>query len=180
MFNSKKLTLILLIALFSMATLYPISASAQISSLYSYSYSGIKPFGGTIINMEMCTIGIMLEIGPPVSGQYLLTDSTTMYSYGVFAPGVWVLGNADTSTVVCKGNGGGASTVGTVMTVAAVAIAIYGVYYSTAFAVGDAVIQLSTIGTALGIGGLVSKFGFGKKLKTLGHPHPIQMVGTSF
>lgn len=204
MFYSKKLTLLLLIVFFSIATLYPISATAQISAsqsilntpsvfnpsgigVFSYSYSGIKVFGGRIISMQPCKTpaGMMLNIGGPRGGQFLLTDSSQVFNYSVFAPSTWILGNASPSTVTCKGKSGLFSGgFSTAMTIAAIAISVYSVYYTTTFSLAsiglDTTIGLSSIGTALGIGGFASKFGFGKKLDTLGHPHVIQMVGTSF
>ncbi len=185
MFNSKKLALILLIAFFSMATLYPISASAQISSLYSYSYSGIKPFGGRIISMQPCKTpsGMMLTIGGPKGGQFLLTDSSQVFNYGVFNPGVWTLGNANPSTVTCKGKSGLLS--GGFAMKAAISFAIsYGLnalFPGTGLFFNTGLDTLPQVGLTIGsIAGLASFKLFGKKLDTIGHPHVIQMVGTSF
>ena len=184
MFYAKKITLFLLIVFFSAAAIYPISATAQISSLYSYSYSGIKPFGGKIISMQPCKspAGIMLNIGGPAGGQFLLTNSSKIFDYGVFAPGVWKLGNASPSTVTCKGKSGLFS--GSFAVKMAVSMAVsyginalfpgIGLFFNTRFD------TLPQIGLNIGdISGMISKFGFGKKLDTLGHPHIIQMVGTS-
>ncbi|MBT3730255.1 hypothetical protein HON59_02840 [bacterium] len=198
MFYSKKLAIVLLITVFSLGIFYPISTHAQMSMLNtpsvfnssgggitSFQYNGIKPFGGKITSMKMCTSGIMLEIGPPMGGQYLLTGGTKLHDYGVFAPGVWILGNADTGTVKCKGDGSGASAIGTGLQIAAIAVTLYSMYGANVVfsqAIGDTILSasLAQIGGALGIASIVSKFGFGKKLKTLGHPHPIQIVGTNF
>ena len=186
MFYLKKITLIFLIVLFSIATIYPVSASAQISSLYSYSYSGIKPFGGRIISIQPCKTpaGMMLTIGGPRGGQFLLTDSSQVFQHGVFTPRIWTLGNADRSTVTCKGKSGLTSG-GFALRAAAAAVILYSMYIANpmyAQAIGDTVLRwdLSQVGNALGIAGLVSKFGFGEKLNTIGHPHPIQMIGTNF
>ena len=188
MFYSKKSVLFLLIIFFFITTVYPISASAQISSLYPYSYSGIKPFGGKIISMQPCKspAGIMLNIGGPMGGQFLLTNSSKIFDYGVFSPGVWTLGNANPSTVTCKGKSGLFS--GSFAVKMAVSMAVgYGMnalfpgvslFFNTGFDI------LPQIGMSVGsisdmISGFASSFGFGKKLDTLGHPHIIQMVGTS-
>lgn len=207
MFNySKKLVLILLFfSFFFTTTLYPFTASAQepapqsnlllnTQSVFNpsgigispYSYPSIKPFGGRIISMQPCKTpaGIMLTIGEPRGGQFLLTDSSQVFNYGVFANGVWTLGTADPSTVTCKGRSGLFSPgISTAMTAASAAISVYSLYYTTTFSLTsiglDTTIGLSQIGMALGIGGFISKFGFGKKLDTLGHPHVIKMVGTS-
>src|SRR3989338_8212955 len=147
MFYAKKIILFLLIVFFSAAAIYPISATAQISSSYSYSYSGIKPF-----------------------------------DYGVFAPGVWTLGNASPSTVTCKGKSGLFSRSFAVKMAVSMAVSYgmnalfpgIGLFFNTGFD------TLPQIGLNIGnISGLISKFGFGKKLDTIGHPHIIQMVGTS-
>jgi hypothetical protein len=188
MFYSKKIILILLIVLFSITTVYPVSVSAQISSLYSYSYAGIKPFGGRIISIQPCKTpaGMMLTIGGPRGGQFLLTDSSRVFKHGVFRNGTWTLGNADTGTVTCKGKSGLFSPgFGTALIIAGTAISLYSTFGTNIIfqqAIGDTILKVSSaqIGQALGIAGFASKFGFGKKLDTLGHPHVIQMVGTSF
>lgn len=208
MFNySKKLVLILLFfSFFFTATLYPFSTSAQISTsqpnsllntpsvfnpsgigISPYSYSNIKPFGGRIISMQPCKTpaGIMLTIGEPRGGQFLLTDSSQVFNYGVFANSVWTLGTADPSTVTCKGKSG--SSVGSFATRTAVSFAVsYGVTMGmnallpgsgALFSIGDKVFGIGKIVGS--IAGFASSFGFGKKLDTLGHPYVIKMVGTS-
>src|SRR3989338_8491538 len=88
MFYVKKITLFLLIVFFSAAAIYPISATAQISSLYSYSYSGIKPFGGRIISMQPCKshTGIMLNMGGRGGGNLLWQNRRKKFDYEQFAP----------------------------------------------------------------------------------------------
>lgn len=206
MFYSKKLVLFLLFVFFFTATLYPVSASAQTSAPQSnlllntpsvfnpsgigispYSYSGIKPFGGRIISMQPCKTpaGIMLNIGEPMGGQFLLTNNSQIFDYNVFMNGVWTLGTADISTVTCKGKSGLFS--GGFAARAAISFTIkYGVSLGmnallpgsgALFSIGD---QVFSIGNVIGsIAGFASSFGFGKKLDTLGHPHIIKMVGTS-
>lgn len=131
MFNSKKLTLFLLIAFFSMATLYPISAAAQIPA--PYSYSGIKPFGGRIVGIEACQkpAAILLKIGPPMGGNFLLTDSSKIYMYGNTSKGIWMLGNAGTAPVKCMGKRGLLS-INNLIKIVVIAVAIY--YTGGAFA----------------------------------------------
>lgn len=206
MFYSKKSVLFLLFVFFFTAVLYPISASAQVSASQSnlllntpsvfnpsgigispYSYSGIKPFGGKIISMQPCKTpaGMMLNIGGPMGGQFLLTDSSQMFDYNVFMNGVWTLGTADISTVTCKGKSGLFS--GGFAARAAISFTIsYGVTLGinallpgagALFSIGDFGIS---IGKVIGsLSGFASSFGFGKKLDTLGHPYVIKMVGTS-
>lgn len=202
---SKRLTLVLLIAFFSMAIFYPISASAQTSipqqkllntqsvfnpsgiDIIPYSYTGSKLFGGRIISMQPCLTpaGIMLNIGGPRGGQFLLTDSSQIFNYGVFNPGIWTLGNASPSTVACKGKSGLFSGGFAIKTAVSFGVS-FGVSFAlnallpgsgALFAIGDNVIKVGNI--IGGISGFASRFGFGEKLDTLGHPHIIQMVGTS-
>lgn len=206
MFYSKKLVIFLLFVFFFTATLYPVSASAQTSAPQSnlllntpsvfnpsgigispYSYSGIKPFGGRIISMQPCKTpaGIMLNIGGPMGGQFLLTNNSQMFDYNVFMNSVWMLGTADISTVTCKGKSGLFS--GGFAAKTAISLTVrYGVTFAmnallpgsgALFSIGD---QVFGIGNVIGsIAGFASSFGFGKKLDTLGHPHIIKMVGTS-
>ena len=206
MFYTKKLVLFLLIAFFSLSILGPFSVSAQTAQLgtqllntpsvfnqsgvgiSSFQYNGIKPFGGRIISMQPCKTpaGIMLNIGGPRGGQFLLTDSVKIFNYGVFNPGIWTLGTAGASTVTCKGESGLFSpSFGTALMIAGSAISLYSTFGTNFLfqqAIGDTVLKFSSaqIGSVLGIAGFASKFGFGKKPTTIGNPHIIQMIGTSF
>jgi hypothetical protein len=205
MFYTKKLTLLLLIAFFSIATLYPISVSAQTAQLSQpllntpsvfnpsgvgiapYSYSGIKPFGGRIISMQPCKTpaGMMLNIGGPRGGQFLLTNSSQLFDYSVFVPNVWTLGTADVSTVTCKGKSGlfsggfAMKTAVSLATSVATTIVVNALFPGAGiiFSIGDKLIGIGNV--VGGIAGFASRFGFGEKLDTLGNPYPIQIVGTS-
>ncbi|MEK7589793.1 MAG: hypothetical protein AAB475_00870 [Patescibacteria group bacterium] len=200
MFYSKKLTLFLVVIFLAIATLYPISTAAQVTAgkpllntpsvfnpsgigITTYSYSGIKPFGGRIISMQPCATpaGIMLNIGGPMGGQFLLTNSSQMFDYNVFMNGVWTLGTAGISAVTCKGKSGlfsGGFVAKTAISYG-VSLAINALFPGAGvlFSIGDKGFR---IGNVIGsIAGFASSFGFGKKLDTLGHPYVIKMVGTS-
>lgn len=116
---------------------------------------GVLPFGGKILKIQACKTppGLMLTIGPPVAGQYLLSPLTVVFSYGAFIPGTWVLGNAANTAVACVG--------------------------SPASLGGFSVGGLGGGGLP-GIGSLFSSLGvsFGKNPPVIGHPRPIIIIGT--
>jgi hypothetical protein len=143
MFYTKKIAIVLLVTVFSLGIFYPISTHAQMSmlkpilntpSVFSpsgggitpFQYSGIKPFGGKIIGMEVCQkpAAILLKIGSPMGGNFLLTDSSRIYLYGNTSKGVWMLGNASNNTVKCMGKKGLFSGAGLIR-LAIIAVAVY-------------------------------------------------------
>jgi hypothetical protein len=166
---------------------YPLSSAAQITA--PYSYSGIKPFGGRIISMQPCQSppGMMLNIGPPRGGQFLLTDSSQVFNYGVFTPGVWTLGTAEVSSVTCRGKSGLFSS-GIAFLGASAALTGVEIFQGGLGAIGtgqflipgtDFILPFSYVRIGLIAAFIASRFIFGKKLDTIGHPHVIRMIGTS-
>lgn len=53
------------------------------------------PFGGFVNTVFVCTCspGVVLQVGPPVGGNYLVLPGTLVYEYGQVRAGVWVLGD---------------------------------------------------------------------------------------
>ena len=87
---------ILLLAL--LMTLFPYASSKAIGlSLLN------KPFGGKIIAVLGCAAppGIVLQIGLPSPGLYIITPATKIHLFGVFLPRVWTLGLAKKSPIAC-------------------------------------------------------------------------------
>lgn len=68
-----------------------------------------KHFGGRITKIQACISpkGLLLTIGPPIGGKYLLTDSSIIHAYGNITPRTWTLGLADPTPVNCRGNPNG-------------------------------------------------------------------------
>ncbi len=53
------------------------------------------PFGGFVTHVEYCCNGILLQVGPPVGGLYLVGPGSIIFPfYQFFRSGVYVLGNA--------------------------------------------------------------------------------------
>lgn len=59
------------------------------------------PFGGRILFVRPCNTGLLLTIGLPRGGEYMLMPFSRVYLYGVFSPGSWTLGLAGPTPVVC-------------------------------------------------------------------------------
>ena len=55
-----------------------------------------KLLGGRIQKMQICVKppGLLLHIGPPVGGKYLVTAGTKIYMYRALLPANWTLGTA--------------------------------------------------------------------------------------
>ena len=84
---------------------YPVLAAQIIPEIQPLN----KPFGGKITKIQACQSpkGLLLTIGPPTNGKFLLTNSSTIHAYGNVMPGIWTLGLADPTPVNCRGNPSG-------------------------------------------------------------------------
>lgn len=95
----KKIILILfLVAILSVSNFfYTKNASASFLSNVS--------FGGRIKTIYPCLKppGLIITVGHPKGGTFFLSLQSQIYSYGAIVPGVWVVGYAAGSPVVCKG-----------------------------------------------------------------------------
>jgi len=68
------------------------------------------PFGGFVSRAVFCpSCGVVLVVGPPRGGNFLVTPLTVLYEYGQVRPGVWVLGDyrPGGSCISCSEIGGG-------------------------------------------------------------------------
>ena len=103
--RAKKTGTAFLAATILLLPFYPVLAAQVIPEIQPLN----KPFGGKIIKIQACVSpkALLLTIGPPTSGKYLLTNSGTIHAYGNIMPGVWTLGLADPTPVNCRGNPGG-------------------------------------------------------------------------
>lgn len=49
-------------------------------------------FGGNIIAVTPCSVGVLLVVGPPRGGVFLLPPGAKIYPFFSIKPGSWVLG----------------------------------------------------------------------------------------
>lgn len=93
-------------SLASLLSFYPLAAAAAINTA---NFQINKPFGGKITKIQACQSpkALLLTIGPPTGGKYLLTNSSTIHAHGNITPGTWTLGSADPNAVNCRGNPSG-------------------------------------------------------------------------
>src|SRR3989344_9668967 len=103
--RAKKTGTAFLAATILLLPFYPVLAAQVIPEIQPLN----KPFGGKIIKIQACVSpkALLLTIGPPMGGKYLLTDSSTLHAYDTIMPGVWTLGLAEPNAVNCRGNPAG-------------------------------------------------------------------------
>ncbi len=63
-----------------------------VSSFFYQTSFAFVGFGGPIISVLGCTNGLLLTIGPPSGGFFLLPFWTTIYPFFSIKPGSWTLG----------------------------------------------------------------------------------------
>lgn len=66
------------------------------------------PFGGAIALMTLCDEGILLKVGPPVPGVYMLTHVSVRLTPSIAIgahPGQYILGLAETIPIPCTIDG---------------------------------------------------------------------------
>lgn len=63
----------------------------------------LTPFGGMVMAYVVCTCSssILITIGPPTMGSFLVTPGTKLYANYNFMPGHWVLGLALPASLPC-------------------------------------------------------------------------------
>ena len=76
---------------------------------FGSSIGGLTPFGGMVQSMKVCTCSatILLTVGDPKGGDFMVTPATILYANFNFTPGRWVLGLAAPVSLACmvyKGN----------------------------------------------------------------------------
>jgi hypothetical protein len=173
------------------------------SALMPFS-AGADSFGGKITTIQACRTppGLLLTVGPPKGGEFLLAPSSIIFMCGVFKPGTYVLGNAS-GAVTCQGSSKllGGFGIGNIL--GSVAQGALGGYLGVLCGAGGAgSAGLSALGTfssfisgglpflglsplgslgPLGISNILSFFGisFPHKLANLGVAHTITIIGTA-
>lgn len=189
-FSRKKYFILPLILIFTATLFFPLSIKAA------------GPFGGKINKIQICVKppGLLLHIGPPVGGKYLLTSGSKIYMYAAIRPSNWTLGLSRLQARSCRGlpnSIGGMSLTSAVSGVMnlgklqslgsvglqsltpnlAISAALGPVgLVTTALSVANAYLFTSSVAGFAGINlpGLKNK-----KLKELGPAYPIIMTGTS-
>ena len=79
------------------------------NAFFGGSTGGMSPFGGTVQKMTFCTCSatILLKVGGPVGGDFMVTLGTKIYANYNFMLGNWLLGLAAPASIPCmvyKGN----------------------------------------------------------------------------
>lgn len=60
------------------------------------------PFGGIILKSVPCNDGsLLLTVGPPWGGEYMLTPVSLKFAWYAFIPPEWILGMAAPGALVC-------------------------------------------------------------------------------
>lgn len=60
-------------------------------TIYHKSYAAMG-FGGKIISISICSNGLLIVVGPPVGGWFLLPPTAKIYSFFSIKQGSWLLG----------------------------------------------------------------------------------------
>ncbi|OGF59507.1 hypothetical protein A3E35_00085 [Candidatus Giovannonibacteria bacterium RIFCSPHIGHO2_12_FULL_44_22] len=156
--NAKKVGAVFLMITTLFLPFYTILAAQVIQEIQPLN----KPFGGKIIKIQACIIpkALLLTIGPPMGGKYLLTDSSTLHAYDTIMPGVWTLGLAEPNAVNCRGNPAG----------------IAGFAVNTL--ISTALNFIPVVGQILSLVYTLFSFIFPKKPPSLGNGYPIIRIGT--
>lgn len=64
-----------------------------VASLFFYQKSyALIGFGGNIIAVTPCNFGVLLVVGPPRGGVFLLAPGARIYPFFSIKPGSWTLG----------------------------------------------------------------------------------------
>lgn len=87
-------TIVFFLAVVAVVFLQPNSAEAFL----------FKPFGGPIKKITACAepvAGLLLEIGPPREGNFLLLPTTVIYPFRIIRPGAQTLGLAGPKLLGC-------------------------------------------------------------------------------
>lgn len=80
---------------------WPLLAATALMLFLPFGSQAQKPFGGRILVVRPCNTGLLLTVGPPRGGEYMLLPGSSVYAFGVFKPATWVLGLAAALPVVC-------------------------------------------------------------------------------
>lgn len=137
---------------------YPVLAAQVLPDIQPLN----KPFGGKIIKIQACISpkALLLTIGPPVGGKYLLMNSSILHAHSNIMPGVWTLGLAEPNTINCRGNPAG----------------IAGFAMDTI--ISTALNFIPVVGQILSLVYTLFSFIFPKKPPSLGNGYPIIRIGT--
>lgn len=100
--NQKTRIYLLVFALLIIASTFFIPVS-DTKAFFGGSTGGMSPFGGMVTKFIVCTCSssILITVGPPVGGDFLVTPATKLYANFTFTPGHWVLGLALPTSLQC-------------------------------------------------------------------------------
>lgn len=100
--NQKTLTYLAVFSLVIIASTFFIPVF-HTKAFFGGSTGGMSVLGGTVQNMTICTCSgtILLKVGGPVGGDFMVTPGTKLYANYNFTPGHWVLGLALPASVPC-------------------------------------------------------------------------------
>ena len=100
--NQKALSYLAIFALIIIASTFFIPVS-DTQAFFGGSTGGLSPFGGMVTKFIVCTCSssILITVGSPVGGDFLVTPGTKLYANFNFMPGHWVLGLALPASLPC-------------------------------------------------------------------------------
>ena len=106
--NQKSLMYLSIFAILVIASTFFIPVF-DTQAFFGGSTGGMSVLGGTVQKMTICTCSatILLKVGGPVGGDFMVTPATKLYANFNFTPGHWVLGLAAPASIPCmvyKGN----------------------------------------------------------------------------
>lgn len=106
--NQKTLTYLAVFSLVIIASTFFIPVF-DTQAFFGSSTGGMSVLGGMVQNQTICTCSgtILLKVGGPVGGDFMVTPATKLYANFNFMIGHWVLGLALPASIPCmvyKGN----------------------------------------------------------------------------
>ena len=100
--NQKSLMYLSIFAILVIASTFFIPVS-DTKAFFGGSTGGMSVLGGMVTKVIVCTCSssILITVGPPVGGDFLVTPGTKLYANFNFMPGHWVLGLALPASLPC-------------------------------------------------------------------------------
>src|SRR3989344_2338667 len=100
--NQKSLMYLSIFAILVIASTFFIPV-LDTQAFFGGSTGGMSVLGGTVTKVIVCTCSssILISVGPPVGGGFLVTPGTKLYANFNFMPGHWVLGLALPASLPC-------------------------------------------------------------------------------